>query len=85
MELQADAILRYGEEDAQVAVVSGRHPFHLIMIGGQGEGLMWSHHTRQLAEGLEKAGARWGSALGREEDSEVPASRPARGWRSRAA
>lgn len=54
--MRASCVLRYGEEDAQVAVVTGTHPWHVVLVGGQGEGLMWAHYQRQLADACEAQG-----------------------------
>lgn len=61
--MRASCIFRYGEEDAQVAVCTGTHPWHVVLVGGQGEGLMWAHYQRQLADACEAHGERVRASL----------------------
>ncbi|PSC72892.1 UPF0613 -like [Micractinium conductrix] len=46
-------LFRYGRGAANVAFMSGRHPRHVIMIGGLTDGLLFAPYCRPLAARLE--------------------------------
>ncbi|KAL4457642.1 hypothetical protein ABPG75_012507 [Micractinium tetrahymenae] len=50
-------LFRYGPAAANVAFMSGRHPRHVVLVGGLTDGLLFAKYCRPLAAKLEAA--RW--------------------------
>lgn len=50
-------LFKYGPGSAQVALLSGSHPRHLVLVGGLGDGFFFANYTQLLAEALEAEGA----------------------------
>lgn len=50
-------LFRYGPAAANVAFLSGRHPRHVVLVGGLTDGLLFAPYVRPLAAKLEER--RW--------------------------